>query len=319
MKLGLKYLLVALVVVGLFTGVVFIMLHYTNQSSRELEGPEQSLEITDAMNRTIRLMAPPQKVVSLAPSITEALAYLGVIDRVIGADSYSLASDYMGLNETLKTRNVADVGGYWYQYISVEKILELNPDVVLADMGAHTPLKDTFESYNVTLIFLRGGSAKSVNDIAEDIRLLARLFNLNSSVADAFLAKVEENFSGTRNRLSLEGKRVLVVLYSADLVWVAGRNTFTSDILEKLGAVNAVEKEGWVSLSIEEVLRASPELVIATADSGFDKAAGQLGLSSLRVVVLSQETSNAIQRPGPRILDVPALLYRDLTRSDTVG
>lgn len=320
MKISLKHPLVALGVVGLFIVATVMVLYFSNP--RPPVGSdilEPYLEVTDALNRTIRLKAPPQRVVSLAPSITETLAYLGVLDRVVGVDSYSLASDYLGLNETLEARNVVDVGGYWYQYISVEKILELSPDVVLADAGAHAPLKDTFEFYNITSIFLHGGSSKSINEVAEDMRLLAKIFDLNSSMVEEFLAEAEERYSSARSRLGLEGKRVLIVLYSADLVWVAGRDTFISNLFEKLGAVNVIDKEGWVSLSLEQVLRANPELVLATADSGFDKTIDQQGLSGLRVVVLSQEASNALQRPGPRILDVPDLLYKDLVESGAVG
>jgi iron complex transport system ATP-binding protein len=53
----------------------------------------------------------------------------------------------------------------------VEEILRLNPDVVLADSGAHKPLQETLESYNVTVVYIHGGSARSINEVCERLGL----------------------------------------------------------------------------------------------------------------------------------------------------
>jgi len=113
---------------------------------------EQSIVVEDVLGRHIELPGVPQRVVSMAPSITEVLAELGLLDRVVGVDSFSMSDWYLNTSGRLRERSVVDVGGYWWSAIKVEEILRLNPDVVLADSGAHKPLQETLESYNVTLV-----------------------------------------------------------------------------------------------------------------------------------------------------------------------
>lgn len=85
--------------------------------------------------------------------------------------------------------------------------MSLNPDIVLADKGAHKPLLDVFQSYNVTVVYLNGGSARSVNDVLSDIYLLGELFNSTveaQALVDRLIKSLEEGGCFSRNTMVLE-------------------------------------------------------------------------------------------------------------------
>ncbi len=88
---------------------------------------EQSIVVEDVLGRRVELPGVPRRVVSLAPSITEVLAELGLLDRVVGVDSFSVSDWYLNTSGRLRKRSVVDIGGYWWSAIKVEEILRLNP------------------------------------------------------------------------------------------------------------------------------------------------------------------------------------------------
>jgi iron complex transport system substrate-binding protein len=82
-----------------------------------------SLTFTDGLNRTVTLKSPAQRIVSLAPSVTEMLFAVGAGAQVVGRDSFS---DYPA-----SVTSLTDVGGSSGAY-SYETITSLHPDLVIA-------------------------------------------------------------------------------------------------------------------------------------------------------------------------------------------
>ena len=272
-----------------------------------------TITITDALGRTVTLESTPKHIVSLAPSITELLFYLGLGDRIVGMDSISINDPYYNISTTARERNVTDVGGYWWSAISIEKIISLNPDLVIADKGAHKPLLQTFEDYNITVIYLNGGSAKSLQDIYEDLGIIADIFNLTSKVQE-FIKQVEDSFNTYRSRLTpYQNMTFLVVVGVYNGIWVAGKSTFIDDALSRLGLRNAADVIGWKAVSIEQIASWNPSVILVSSEVG-NNTLRQSGLYSLnsKIILLNKETTDALSRPGPLIINLPALLYKTL-------
>ena len=81
----------------------------------------QPVQVTDDRGRVVKLAAPPQRIVSLLPSLTETVYALGECQRLVGVDRFS--------NWPGSIAAVPRVGGALDP--SVESIVALRPDLVL--------------------------------------------------------------------------------------------------------------------------------------------------------------------------------------------
>jgi len=270
---------------------------------------ERSIVVVDALNRTVVLDRLPTRVVSLAPSITEIVFYLGLEEYLIGVDSVSYNDPYFGINSYVKERGVADVGGYWWSAVNLEKILELKPDLVLADKGAHQPLLQFFEDYGVKAVYLNGGSAVNVEDVVADFRIVAGIYGRESKVEE-FAEKLSVVIAEYRERLEpYTGKRVVMVVGVWQGIWVAGSGTYMDDVVTRLGLVNAVTLSGWVAVSSLQILEWDPDIVLIVDEYATNETLAEAGLNHPRIVFLDKKGIDSLSRPGPLILEAPAAIY----------
>jgi len=277
--------------------------------------------VIDALGRAITIEEPPQRVVSLAPSITEMLFALGLGNRVVGVDSYS---DYPPEVKSLEREGkIRVIGGYWNP--DIEKILSLNPDLVIADVGAHARFRATFESYGLRVIYVHGWSAKSVKDIYGDIQLLASVFGvedrgaeLATSITNAIEA-IEEKLSKTN------ATRVKVFLLLSPPTygfWTTGSGTYLNELIQLAGGTNVFsDKYGWIQVSREEILKRNPQIIIVClmgsredAKKVFEQIMNDEALSKTeavkekRIYIATGDADNLLMRPGPRIAQALRLL-----------
>lgn len=281
-----------------------------------LVSAKQPIVVVDALGRSVELPSIPKRVVSIAPSITQILANLGLLGVVVGVDSFSIGDWYLNISSRLRERGVVDVGGYWWSVIKVEEILKLNPDIVLADSGAHRPLLETFESYNVTVVYLHGGSAKSVNDVLSDIYTIGLVFNETSraeSLVNEITSALDEGLKLLR---PFSGRRILVVIDFWQGIWVVGKATFIDDVLSRLGLINAATTYGWSAVSIETISKWNPDIIIVACSYATNETIREAGLYDLGkpIVLLNNTEIDIISRPGPLITLVPQVLYTALER-----
>lgn len=270
------------------------------------------IAVTDSLGRTVTIPTEPRRVVSLSPAITEALALLGVLDRVVAADSISLSGVwYLNASEALRSRNVSDVGGYWYTSIVFEEILKARPDLVIADKGAHAPLLEQFEENGINVIYLNGGSSKTVEDVLWDIELLAKIFGKEETYAkfrDEALSKFGEVREWVASAFPNATLKLVVVVGISNGIWVAGNDTYISDILGKLGILNAIDKPGWQLIGLEEIAKAKPDGIVLL-QMGFNETdVESVGLKSLGIPLIyvsDQKLIDVLSKPGPLIAFAP--------------
>ncbi|MBI1886274.1 MAG: ABC transporter substrate-binding protein [Chloroflexi bacterium] len=81
------------------------------------------MKFVDALQRPVEVKRPPRRIVSLVPSLTEALFVFGLADAVVGVTKFCVEP-----REGVSTK--AKVGGT--KYLDVPRVLELGPDLVVA-------------------------------------------------------------------------------------------------------------------------------------------------------------------------------------------
>lgn len=145
--------------------------------------------VTDDAGRQVALDRTPRKIVSMAPSNTEILFALGLGERVVGVTNYC--------NYPPETAGVAKMGDAWAP--DYEKIVSLQPDLVLAVGTAASELVKGLEGYGLKVLVLQ---ADTVDKVAADVELVGRVTGVEKAAkrlaADvlARLAAVEQKTSG---------------------------------------------------------------------------------------------------------------------------
>jgi iron complex transport system substrate-binding protein len=263
-------------------------------------------DVTDEMGRTIRIPQNLQRVISLAPSVTETLYALGVQDRLV-ADS-----DYCDYPPEAKQK--PHVGGTITP--SIEMIASLHPDLVLVNKGINR--LDTVNSLASLGIPSYATDPHSVAEILTSTQKLAELMGV-AQAGDTLATQLRHELAETHQRVApYPPRRVLYVVWPQPLISI-GQDTFMADALRYSGAISIVnEPQSWPQISLEEVARLQPEFLVF---SGSHMASASVNIETLsespgwRILNAVRErryanTSDAIERTSPRIVSAIAELAR---------
>jgi iron complex transport system substrate-binding protein len=265
-------------------------------------------DFTDELGRTVHITQPVQRIISLAPSLTETIYALGLQDHLVGDTNYC---DYPP-DAQRKPR----VGGLMNP--NLEQIVALRPDVVLMTRGPNRI--ETVHALTDLGIPVYGTDPHTVKEIFSSTEKLGEMLGAADTAA-SLKADLERRLADLQQRLSaFAPRRVLFIVWSEPLISV-GQNTFIADALRHAGAVSIVESpQDWPQMSLEEVVRLQPDFLVFAAthanvaENDFDVLAerpGWRGLDAVRnrrFAVISE----AVNRPAPRIVSAIEELARQL-------
>lgn len=258
------------------------------------------IEITDQLGRGVRLNKVPQRIISIAPSNTEILFALGLGDRVVGVDQYS---DYPA-----EAKTKASVGGY--SKPSIEKIVALYPDLILAASIHQAEVIPVLEKLGFTVVAL---DPRTVDEVLESITLVAKITGKQSEatqVVTGLSDRIKTVTDKTVNLAAATKPRVFYVVWY-DPLMSSGNGTFQADLIQKAGGNNIAQGlSGWTTISLEAVITANPEVMIAGdmseggANFQFIKTEPRLASTAARKNgLVFTVNSDVASRPGPRIVD----------------
>jgi vitamin B12 transport system substrate-binding protein len=195
--------------------------------------------------------AAPQRIIALAPHITELLYVIGAGDRLVGVSDHS---DYP--IEASKLPRVAN-----YASVNVEAVLALKPDLVIA-WRTGNPQDDIqrLQQFGIKVAF---SDPLTLDDIATELQLIGELTGLQDS------ANIEANkFRRQLQELTVEYQyttpvAVFFALGTAPLSTVAN-NAWPQQMLALCGGKNAfaAAQGDYPQVGIEQVIAARPEVII---------------------------------------------------------
>ena len=243
----------------------------------------------------------PERVVSLAPSVTEAIYALGAGDRLVGACAQC---DYPEDAKALPR-----VGGYLAP--SVELILAARPDlVVVVPSPGNREAVRAVERAGVRVLVLHD---RTLADLRAGIRALAEALDVRDA-GERLVADVDAGLEAVRARVAAwPRQRVLLVVGHRPLV-VAGGATLQDELLAIAGGTNLAADAGqaWPAFSMEMVAARAPDVILDAAmgseEGGralFRDLAGVPAVAQGRVVPLDPDV---IFRAGPRVPEAAAVL-----------
>lgn len=241
--------------------------------------------VTDGLGRAVVLPARIERVVTLAPNLTEMIFALGAQAKIVGTDDYSNFPD--------AARKLTKVGG---MQPNVEKIAALKPDLVIASSeGNHPALAPALAAAGIALYVVR---TDRLNEIAPAMMRVGELLDAPRT-ADA-VRELERDIAAQK-RTRAKKLRVMFAVW-VDPLYVGGRETFTDDLLTLAGAENAVLVKGWPQYSLESLLASPPDMILYPRGAVTPQqiAALQKRVPELKAQIVAVD-EDIFQRPGPRV------------------
>ncbi len=254
------------------------------------------LEITDSMGRKVTIENEPQRIISIAPNITETIYALGMEAKLVARTDYC---DYP--EQVLEKESIGSL-----REPNIEKILELDPDLIIASTHFDPDVLKKLEDSGLTVAVLYGEeSFEGVYDtILKTGKLLNADENANAVVAD-MQAKVKKVKEAVENQP--KPKAYYVVSYGEGGDYTATGETFISQIIDMAGGENiANDATGW-KYNLEALVEKDPDIVICSkyfeAKAGIKSANGYNELTAVKEGRLFEIDNNMLDRQGPRLAD----------------
>ncbi len=268
---------------------------------------QETRAVVDETGRRVEVPARVERIVSLAPNLTEIVFALGLEEKLVGVTSHC---DFPAAARAKP--QVGDVVNP-----SLEKILELKPDIVLGSTAGNR--RETVEALERLGVPLYGVEARSVEGIFASIRDIAELAGAPQAGAE-LAGRLEARLAALGvQTAAAPAPRVLFAIWMEPLVTI-GNDTFLNDVLARAGAESVTSDlgESWPRLSVEEVIRRDPDYLILprthSLQASFERLVQEDPWRRLRAVRENRVVwlDDAVLRPGPRIVDAIEELARAL-------
>jgi iron complex transport system substrate-binding protein len=254
------------------------------------------MTIMDNSGMNVVIEKEPQKVVSLSPVTTEIIAAVGGIDKLVGKTSYC---DY-----PKEIKDIDEIGDLIT--VNIEKIVELEPDLVIGSAYLDQGVREQLENAGVTVvtIYTEDSFEGTYKDIETIGKILGKVKEADKVVAD-MKTKVE-TIKEKVAKAKTEPSVYFVVGFGAGGEFTATGDTFIHEMIEMAGGKNiAYDGVQW-SFSLEKIVERNPEQVIYS--SVLDKnelimSNGFKDLDSIRKGNVFSIEANLIERTGPRLAE----------------
>mgnify|MGYP003385449180 CR=1 FL=1 len=267
-----------------------------------LMGAAQALQIADDRGVTVTLAQPPQRIVSLLPSLTETVCELDACQRLVGVDRYS--------NYPARVRTLPQVGGGLDP--NIEAIVALKPDLVLMSVASRA--SDRLEALGLKVVALDTKSHADVKRVLEKVGALLGVID-----AQRVWRVIDAGVSAAAQSLSPRARNTRVYFEVSRGPYAAGETSFIGETLARLGVKNVVPAAlgPFPRLNPEYVVRANPDLIMVgnrtmQAMVPYPGWAGIKAVREQRICVFGVDEADVVVRPGPRMAEAARLMAKCL-------
>lgn len=292
---NLKFKKIAVLLIAIFTLSIFTAC--TGEKENESKSEEFSVTITDSTGTEITLDKKPERIVSLAPSTTEIIGALGAEDRLVGRTKFC--------NYPESVLELPEVGGTTDP--NIEKIIELNPDLVVGSTHVSQEIIDKLREVGITVAFLN--EQENFEGTYSAIENMGKLIGEDDS-AKKVIEDMKKKVSDTTKKvedITAENPKVYYMVGFGDSDSTAGGDTFIGEIITLSGGDNiAKDVKGW-SYSKEKIAENDPDMIIVPSGRNIPDQLKETDFyKDLRAVKegkVFEIDGDMISRQGPRVAD----------------
>lgn len=270
------------------------------EENEEEQGEEENesqypVNITDGYGREIELEKPAEKIISLAPSMTETIFALGAGDRLVGVTTYC--------NYPEEAKEIDQVGDF--EGPNLESVIEKNPDVVVA-LAMGDDEKSKLEDAGIT-VFLQ--DPQNLDEVFDNIKKIGTILGLQEeaeSLTSNMNAKKDSIIETVSN---YDSKKVFYEVWSEPLM-TAGPGSILDEMINLSNGENiAYDAESlYPEYSLELLIERNPEVYL-TADDGFKTVEdiknreGYENITAIKENNIYMLHPDIVSRTGPRIIE----------------
>ncbi|TLU81778.1 MAG: cobalamin-binding protein [Chlorobium sp.] len=253
------------------------------------------------------------RIVSLAPSLTEMIFAIGAGDQLVGRTS---ACDWPAA-----AAKVPVIGSFGQP--SLELLAAIRPDIVV-----DVDLADEETGKKISALGLQREtfSCKSPDDIPVVLRKLGKLTG-HTRVADSLALSITNGLEEFKEKAQHLTKKTVYLEIWDDPFWTGGEKSYTSALIAYAGGKNIgdIVNKDYFEISQEWVIQKNPDIIacmyMSKESSAANKVITRPGWESIRAVknhqVYDSFDNNLFLRPGPRVLEGIAQLYRTIYSDET--
>ena len=218
-----------------------------------------ALPTTDPAGYDIVVPEKIEKIVSLAPSITEILIEMGYADKLVAVD--------------LQSKNIENLpeGLEYFELMSpdAERLAAMKPDIIYAStisIGNGSDVLSPLKELGITVVYIP--SSDSIDGIYKDIEFIAATLQ-NQIEGDRIVAEMRERIEEIRSlsETITDKKTVYFEISAAPYMYSFGKGVFLDEMIEIIGAENLLaDQESWISVSEELILSKNPQVILTNVN-----------------------------------------------------
>jgi len=261
---------------------------------------------TDTIGRQVVLEQVPERIVALAPSITETLYFLGLGERVVGVTRFSTYPP-----EAARKPRVGS-----YVDLNPEQIIGLSPDLVIGTAdGNPSAVIRLLERAGIPVFVLNPRNIRQVIETLVSVGALCGVRDRALVLADVLTRRVDAIVAKTAGRT----KPLVFLQVNLKPIMAANGSTFLNDLIRLAGGVNMTRDEPttYLRIGLEAVIRGQPEVILISSmdrNGAFEAAKWQwlkwTLIPAVRHGRVHLVDSDLTDRPSPRIVRGLEILAR---------
>jgi iron complex transport system substrate-binding protein len=268
---------------------------------------------TDATGTEVTVEDEPERVVTLQPSAAQTLWEIGAREKVVGV------SQYASFLEGADTRT--NISGAGQQFVNVEAVVGLEPDLVLAPNTIPNATVETLRSAGVTVF--KFDFANSFSDIYSKTNQTGQLVGACDG-ADRIVGAMQTRVETIRQVVQNESAPSALYLQTGS--FVPGNGTFIGDVLTTGGAANLAAStgiQGYQAISAEVVANRSPEWILTSNRSVIPDGEPWASTTAVQQNQTLVVNPDYISQPAPRVIlpltEIARTLHPEAMQSATLN
>lgn len=267
----------------------------------------QAVTVRDDLQQPVEIRQPPQRIVSLLPSLTETVCALGACERLVGVDRYSNWPD--------RVKALPRMGGGLDP--NIELIVAQKPDLVL--LAGSTRGVERLQALGITVLRLE---PRTHADVQRVLRTVAQALGLPATEGERVWREIDAGVQAAAQSLSPKARQQRVYFEVSPTPYGASESSFIGETLQRMGVVNILPAAlgPFPQINPEFVVRARPDVIMAgdSSRASLLQRPGWAQLPALRedgLCVFPPEQADIAVRAGPRMAEGARLMAQCLNRS----
>jgi iron complex transport system substrate-binding protein len=196
--------------------------------------------------------APPQRIISLGPALTEEIYLLGVQDKLVGCTVYCTRPE--AARQKQKVGTVVEV--------SVEKIIDLKPDLILATTLTDRRAKEHLSQLGMNVVVFP--EAKNFDEVCRQFLFLGKIVGREKR-AQAITEKAKREVDLIAGRVKSISKPKVFLEIGTKPLFTVTRDSFVNDFIVLAGGINIAAEARSGLYSREKVVAQNPDIIIVVS------------------------------------------------------